>query len=263
MFGRPVPAYLAGRTDAGVHAAGQVASLADYRPDLPDQTILKALNAHVPGDLSVLSVNRERLGFHARYDAVWREYRYRVWSGAPQPLANRYVWERRGALTDSLMNAAAARLVGTHDFASFAGGGQGVPWSDRQETARKTIRSVSHCSCQVIPPWWGPSEGDGQLLEIRIVADGFLPRMVRGITGALVEVGRGIRAPEWIDELIAGADRRKGPMSAPPHGLTLWAVGYGTQGPDAGDVRTGRPGTERGATGGTTNLVTEGQGHHT
>ena len=89
LAGGPVDTTLAGRTDAGVHAAGQVVSLADPRPDLDDATVRAALNAALPDDVAVLRVERRPAGFHARHDAVWREYRYRVWCGGREPLAVR------------------------------------------------------------------------------------------------------------------------------------------------------------------------------
>jgi len=234
VVGFPVPAYLAGRTDQGVHAVGQVASLADHRPDLRDQTALKALNAHLPDDLAITFVERKPLGFHARYDAQWREYRYRLWTGVRQPLAAGFVWQRPGSLDLDAMNAAAARLVGTHDVASFAGGGEGVPGSERQSKARGTTRTILVCDVRQICPWWGTGETVATLLELRIAADGFLPRMVRSVTGALVEIGRGARPATWIDELLASRDRRLGPTTAPADGLTLWRVGY-----DEDDPRDG------------------------
>jgi tRNA pseudouridine38-40 synthase len=123
------------------------------------------------------------------------------------------------------MAAAAAMLIGTHDVAAFAAGGEGVPWSDRRKRGRGTVRTIHLCTAEEAVPWWG-AEPPGQLVEIRIVADAFLPRMVRGIVGALVEIGQGNRARDWMAELLAGQDRRLGPMNAPAHGLTLWRVGY-------------------------------------
>jgi tRNA pseudouridine38-40 synthase len=203
-----------------------VVSLADHRPDLRDQTVLKALNAQLPDDLAVTEVARKPLGFHARYDARWREYRYRVWTGVRQPLVADVVWQRSESLDLDVMNAAAIRLIGTHDVASFAGGGEGVPGSERQSKARGTIRSIVVCRVEPILPWWGATSDWGTLIELRIAADGFLPRMVRSITGALTEIGRGARPVSWIDDLLAARDRRLGPMTAPAHGLTLWRVGY-------------------------------------
>lgn len=225
VVGFRVAAYLAGRTDQGVHAVGQVASLADYRSDLTSETLRQALNANLPDDLSVLTVDRRPLGFHARYDARWREYRYRIWTGIRQPLAANVVWQRPGLLELDAMCRGAARLAGQHDFASFAGGGEGVPGSERQSRARGTVRTILGSDVRQATPWWGGGP-DGTLIEIRVAADGFLPRMVRTIVGALIEIGRGARPEIWIDELLAEKDRRLGPTTAPAHGLMLWRVGY-------------------------------------
>jgi tRNA pseudouridine38-40 synthase len=222
---------LAGRTDQGVHAAGQVASLPDYRPDLDNETIGRALNAGLPEDLAVVSVERVKPSFHARFDAKWREYRYRLWIGSREPLARQQVWLAPGTLDADLISEAAGALVGEHDFGAFAGGGQGVPWSPRQETPRGTVRRVFCSELVAIDPWWRESDSQGQLLEYRIAADGFLPRMVRNIAGALVEIGRGVQPPSWIEELLAVRDRRYAAGTAPPQGLILWRVGYGAERP--------------------------------
>jgi tRNA pseudouridine38-40 synthase len=226
IFGRPIPVYLAGRTDRGVHAAGQVASFADYRSSFPVSSIVPAFNDHLDSDLAVLEANREPVGFHARYSAVWREYRYRIWCGVRQPLANGFVWFNRDLLNLDLMDRAAAALVGEHDFSSFASGGEGVPWSTRGSTTRGAVRRVFQCQVHQVPNWWGADPKDGELIEVRIVADGFLPRMVRGVAGTLVEVGRGKFPPEDVGRLIELRDRRKAPKNAPPDGLVLWAIGY-------------------------------------
>jgi tRNA pseudouridine38-40 synthase len=240
VVGFSVPAYLAGRTDQGVHAAGQVVSLADYRPDLRDVTVLKAINAHLPEDLAVTSVVRRPLGFHARSDARWREYRYRYWTGVRQPLAADVIWQRSESLDLDAMNAAARRFIGTHDVASFAGGGEGVPGSARQSMARGTVRTILICRLAAMAPWWGSVNDQGRLIELRIAADGFLPRMVRSITGALADIGRGARPVSWIDEMLTAKDRRLGPTTAPAHGLTLWRVGYDTDDPDdMSDMQSG------------------------
>jgi tRNA pseudouridine38-40 synthase len=224
IAGTAVSTVFAGRTDAGVHAAGQVVGLRDPRPDLDEATLVRAINAALPDDLAVLRAKRRPAGFHARYDAIWREYRYRIWSGMPQPLARSLCWQRRGALNVERMDLAAARFVGERDFAAVAGGGDGVPWSARQDLARGTTRRVIGCSCRSLAPWWGPAVGD--LIELRVAADGFLPRMVRNIAALLVEIGEGRRETASIDEVLAGRDRRLGGGTAPPHGLILWRIGY-------------------------------------
>jgi tRNA pseudouridine38-40 synthase len=231
LAGAPVSTVFAGRTDAGVHAAGQVVNLRDPRPTMSEREWLLALNAHLPTDVAAVAVQRERDGFHARYDARWREYRYRIWSGPPQPLARRFTWQVHGEVGPGALDAGARRLLGERDLAAVTGGGEGVPWSDRRDAPRGTIRRISRCSARLIEPWWGEPDA-GSLVEVRIVADGFLPRMVRNIIALLVEVGQGRQPVEWIDRVLATKDRRLGGGTAPPHGLTLWQVGYGTDEPE-------------------------------
>jgi tRNA pseudouridine38-40 synthase len=232
LDGKPVHAELAGRTDRGVHAVGQVAHCEDIRPEMPEAAIRKALNRLLSDDVAVSSLDRVESGFHSRYDAAWREYRYRIWVGGKQPLLNRYAWLRRTDLDRDRMSQAASMLAGTHDLAAFTGGGEGVPWSKRATARRGTVRTILLCGVREVGPWWGTIPGPGYGLEIRIVADGFLPQLVRTITGALVAVGQGDRDPEWFNELLDVADRRAGPAVAPAHGLILWRVGYGSDVPD-------------------------------
>lgn len=231
LAGAPVTTIFAGRTDAGVHAAGQVVSLQDLRPTMGEREWLLALNAHLPEDVAAVAVQRERDDFHARYDATWREYRYRIWSGPPQPLVRRFAWQVRGELDPEALGAGARCLRGERDLAAVAGGGDGVPWSDRREAPRGTVRRISRCSARRIEPWWGEPPG-GTLVEVRIAADGFLPRMVRNIVALLVEVGQGKQPVEWIERVLATNDRRLGGGTAPPNGLTLWRVGYGKDEPE-------------------------------
>lgn len=225
--GRPIVAEFAGRTDRGVHAAGQVANVEDFRPTMPLAEMTRALDVRLGPSLAVVDIERVPSSFHARHDATWREYRYRIWSGVRSPLLGTTAWHRRGKIDPKRMQQAAARLEGTHDFASFTGGGEGVPWSDRQTTRFGTVRTVFHCSARQVTGWWPSDDAQGTGVEVRVVADGFLPRMVRGFVGAMGEVGRGANEPEWIDELLSVADRRQGPPTAPAHGLVLWRVGYG------------------------------------
>jgi tRNA pseudouridine38-40 synthase len=232
LAGQPVEATFSGRTDRGVHAIGQVVAIAAIRPDLPPQRLQVAMNDLLPRDVSVIDVSAVDPSFHPRYDARWREYRYRIWVGSRQPLLERYAWFVRAPIDPDAVREAATLLVGTHDLASFAGMGHGVPWSERQQRRRGTVRNVMRCSVGVVPEWWGGSPDTGSGFELRLVADGFLPNMVRTMAAALVEVGRGRRDPDWISELLAARDRRAGPQTAPPQGLMFWRVGYGDDQPD-------------------------------
>lgn len=231
LNGQETTVALAGRTDAGVHAVGQVASVPDARPTMSEERMMQAINAHLADDLAVVAVERREAGFHARYDATWREYRYRVWWGPPQPLQRLRAWQRVSALDLDAMRAGCAYLAGPVDLASFAGNGVGVPGRMVAGT-RGTVRTIRHCGIRPVDGWWGTAPGAGKGVELRIVADGFLPQAVRTIMSALVDIGRGARPPEWLGHLIAAGDRRLGPQTAPPHGLILWRVGYGDDVPD-------------------------------
>jgi tRNA pseudouridine38-40 synthase len=260
----------AGRTDRGVHAAAQVVSVEDIRPDLPAETIRRAINARLPDDVSVRQVWRAPEEFSARYDARWREYRYRVWFGNDEPLARRFTWRKTGSPRLEAMEDAAAALIGTHDFAAFAGGGEGVPGSERSERPRGTQRTMFASEIRTIVPWWGPDQPPGGVLvEFRVAGDGFLPQMVRAMIAALVAIGRGEQSPGWIGELLAVKDRRQGGGVAPPQGLTLWQIGYQAFGESAGatfgedSLRKRPPAADRGDTTrsngrGTADVVTEG-----
>jgi tRNA pseudouridine38-40 synthase len=232
LGGQTAATEFAGRTDRGVHALGQVVRSANIRPEMPPEAILNALNRLTPDDLAIASVLRVEAGFHPRYDATWREYRYRLWVGGKQPLMERFAWTRRTELDIEAMASAAVLLEGTHDLATFTGGGEGVPWSARATARRGTVRTIYHCGVRAVGPWWGVLQGAGTGIEIRIVADGFLPQLVRTVTGGLVSVGLRERPVEWFAELLDGADRRSGPVLAPAHGLILWRVGYGNDVPD-------------------------------
>lgn len=237
LFHRPAGLALAGRTDRGVHAAGQVGTCTDHRPDLAVSVVAKAVNARLADDIAVVAAERRPGGFHARFDARWREYRYRLFTGPPDPLMRDRAWHRRETLDETRMVEGAILMMGERDFSAVAGSGQGVPWSARHQDKRGTVRRLIRCDCRT-----APSESDasrGMVMEIRAVADGFLPHMVRNIVGALVDVGRGRRDPEWIAELLESRDRRAGSTTAPAHGLTLWRVGYGDDEPDDGGWRDG------------------------
>lgn len=225
LFGRPVAGVFAGRTDRGVHAAGQVVSIDVDRDPADPARIRSALNWHLPKDVAVLRVEGAAPSFNARFDAHWREYRYRLWFGQPAPLAEAFVWSSRADCESGPMEQASRLLLGTHDFASFAGNGDGVPWSGRRNASRGTVRTLFASDVRELEPWWSPPRF-GRLIEYRIAADGFLPRMVRSIVAALVEIGRGKRSASWLTDLLGQRDRRAGAGTAPPSGLTLWRVGY-------------------------------------
>ncbi|MBL8127762.1 MAG: tRNA pseudouridine(38-40) synthase TruA [Chloroflexia bacterium] len=217
----------AGRTDRGVHAFGQVVAVTFPEWRATAGELERALAARLPGDIAARQVIESDHAFNPRFDAAWREYRYWLAPGVASPFLGRYAWMLRDGLNSARMNQAAASLLGTHDFASFAGGGEGVPWSERAARKRGTTRTLLRCAVRTLELTPGPGrDADAVALEFRIAADGFLPRMVRNITGALVEVGQGRQEPAWIGEILAAKDRRQGSEVAPAHGLTLWRVGY-------------------------------------
>jgi tRNA pseudouridine38-40 synthase len=218
LTSRDVRLAFAGRTDRGVHAVGQVASgsLA-WRRD--DESLRFALDSLTPDDVSITGVRTVDEGFHARYSAQSRVYRYRIWNGpTPPTMLRRFVWHERAELNLAAMNAAAERLLGEHDFASFAGDGIGVPGSGVDCT-----RTVLAASWRSHPDQWEPG---GTILEFEIRANGFLPHMVRNIVGSLCQVGRDRARPEWFEGMIAQRDRRRAEAPAPPQGLVLWSVEY-------------------------------------
>lgn len=208
----------AGRTDRGVHAVGQVASgKIDWNGTL--ESLRAGLNAVGPKDIVVSGVEPVESDFHARFSATWREYRYRiVVADVPPILSQRYVWWRRDGLDDDLAHNACQRLVGTHGFGSFASNGLSQSWP-----AEKLERTVLDCRWEPSADATSPA---GRFSELRIVATGFLPQMVRNITGAVVQVAVGAQPVGWIDELLSAGDRRALKEGAPPHGLVLWRVGY-------------------------------------
>jgi tRNA pseudouridine38-40 synthase len=207
VLGTVPPLSVAGRTDAGVHAEGQVVSLA---ADAEPETIQRALNAALGPEVVVRSAGRAPDGFDARRTATGRAYRYRIDTGSlPDPFTARYVWYRPGALALTKMRAAAALLQGKHDFASFCR----APAAASASTVR-TLRRLS-------------VRRTGDLTEIGALADGFLHQMVRSLVGTLARVGEGRIPPEAMGDILASRSRSEAGPVAPPHGLTLVRVMYG------------------------------------
>ncbi len=217
----PVTLAFAGRTDRGVHAAGQVASgTIRWRKDA--EALRFALDETTPDDVSIVGVREVDREFHARFSARQREYRYRVWNArVPATLLRRFVWQVRPGLSIDDLNRAAAVMVGEHDFSSLAGAGLGVPGTAID--CRRTVTLAQWGRQQVT---WEPVPAGGQVLEFRVRADRFLPHMVRNMVGNMVEVGRGARSVEWFESMIAAKDRRMALPPAPAMGLVLWSVEY-------------------------------------
>lgn len=196
-----------GRTDAGVHAMGQTAHFhSDTR--LTVEELLKGINSLLPGDIAVRSCHAVPSGFHARYDAAWKLYRYRICNQPVRRAVGRqYAWQIYRPLDLPAMVRAAGHLAGRHDFKSFESSG-----SPRSHTVREVIEAA-----------WKTS---GEHLEFDIRANGFLRGMVRNIVGALVAVGLGQLKADGLPELLQAADRRQAPAPAPPQGLFLTRVQY-------------------------------------
>lgn len=224
LGGEEVSISLAGRTDRGVHAVGQVASASlKWRRD--EESLRFALDVLTANDVSVRSVCEVGPRFHARFDAREREYRYRIWNGsAPSVFSRRFAWHVRDQLDVASMNDAAAMLLGRLDFSSFAGAGIGLPSGSTDCT-----RDLTYARWAVLDQVWERNSTEERLLEFRVRADRFLPHMVRNIVGNLVAVGRGSKSVDWFAKVLATRDRRCAGASAPPQGLTLWSVTYGAE----------------------------------
>jgi len=206
----PVTLTCAGRTDAGVHARGQVAHV--DLPDVadPDRTLADLaykLRNVLPADLVVRRVSLAPPGFDARFSAIWRRYVYRLADSTPDPLLRIHVAPLRTGLDLQRINAVAPRLIGLHDFAAFC----------RQREGATTIRNLQQLSAR--RTW-------GDVAEITVRADAFCHSMVRSLAGGLVDVATGRREPDWLVDLL-GAGERVGEIRVmPPGGLTLEEVGY-------------------------------------
>lgn len=209
LSGQPTRIRYAGRTDAGVHALGQVVA-ADivWRHSLAD--LERAWNALLPSDIAVREVSAVTdPGFHPRFSARSRVYRYTVWTGPwRSPLRERYSFHEPKPLDVELMNQAAALLLGSHDFASFGQPTQGRPAS--------TVRDVQKAQWQ----------STGDVLGFEIEANAFLRHMVRTIVGTLLEVGKGYRSVASVGEVLAAHNRALAAPPAPACGLCLVEVKY-------------------------------------
>jgi len=211
--------YGAGRTDAGVHALGQVAHV-DLEKDLDPDTVRDALNHHLrPAPIAVLEVQAVGEAFHARFSARRRGYLYRIYDRrAPLALERGHAWKAARALDEAAMAEAARHLIGTHDFTTFR---------DSQCQADSPVKSMDRATV----------EREGDELRLRFEAISFLHRQVRSVTGSLVEVGLGKWSPEDFRDALAAADRRRCGPVAPPDGLYLAFVDYEER-PSASGIRS-------------------------
>ena len=210
VIGEPVKLSVAGRTDAGVHARGQVASFVTESARAVE-TLRDAINGRLGPEVVALAVRRAPDGFDARFSASARIYRYRTQVGAvPDPFEARFAWHHPGTLDLRRMRAAAAHLVGSHDFTSFCRH-PGAGRSAVRDLQRITVVKVS------------------DRIEIGFRANAFLHQMVRALTGTMVAVGEGILDPDAIPSILRARDRSRARQIAPAHGLTLERVVYGAR----------------------------------
>ncbi len=207
IIGVPIRVEASGRTDAGVHASGQVVAFRTHR-EIPPARLLNALNALTPPDISVRSLVEVAEDFDPRRNATSREYVYRIWNASvPSPFWRRYAWFLRRRIDVDVMNRAAAVLLGQHDFTSFRAAG-----CDSDSPVRLVYQSEF--------------ERRAEMIVYRVKATAFLRHMVRNFVGTLVQVGFRERDPEDIRILLERRDRTQAGPTAPAHGLCLAAVNY-------------------------------------
>ncbi|MCA9392794.1 MAG: tRNA pseudouridine(38-40) synthase TruA [Candidatus Omnitrophica bacterium] len=209
IFGENINLIGSGRTDSGVHAAGQVAN---FRTAVrkPPAEIRNALNAHLPKDVAILEAVPVPDDFHAQYSAKSKTYRYQILNREVRsPLGERTALRFIYPLNTELMQTAANELVGEHDFRSFKG-------TNRSNRNGNDVRTVSVLKVR----------RKGELITVDITANGFLYKMVRNISGLLLECGAGRIPPREVRRILRARDRKAAPAAAPAHGLSLIKVAY-------------------------------------
>jgi len=211
ITGETIRVTASGRTDAGVHALGQVVGFRTATRLAPE-VLLRALNAELPRDVAVLDAAEAAEGFHATIHARRKRYRYVIHDGPVRDVFRRHTsWHCPWGLDADAMDRAAQVLRGTHDFSSF----------ETHGSARKTsVRTVFEICVR------RGLEGEPRVVTIEVEADGFLYNMVRTMVGTLVRVGRHARPESWVAEVLAARDRRAAGPTAPPQGLFLVEVEY-------------------------------------
>ncbi len=216
LFRRSVETVCAGRTDAGVHARGQVVSFQVYDKEAADLDLsrfLRSMNALTDDDIAVRDVWQAPDDFSARFDAVSREYRYFLCIDQVAPVFMKDLSWHVGSLDIAAMERASRCLIGEHDFKSFC----------------KAVSAVDKPTCRnLIEISFSEEERYGEhFLVMRVVGSSFLHSMVRTLVGTLVMVGRGKRSEEWVAEVLAACDRKAAGECAPATGLVFWRVNYG------------------------------------
>lgn len=211
--GREVVVHGSGRTDAGVHAEGQVASVHLDR-EMAAEKLRAAVNGNLPRDLRVMEASIASDDFHARYSAIGKTYIYRIFnSRVMSPFWSRYALHEARVLDTKKMREAARLFLGEHDWTAF---------SSAQTDAESRVRTIGRLEIEE----HDDERGRGRLLEIYAGADGFLRYMVRSIAGTLLAVGRNEVGQEAVARAIKTGDRTLAGATAPPHGLTLKKVNY-------------------------------------
>ncbi|MDH3440818.1 MAG: tRNA pseudouridine(38-40) synthase TruA [Gammaproteobacteria bacterium] len=203
----PVDTICAGRTDAGVHATGQVAHF-DTRATRSERGWILGINSNLPDDINVTFAREVDDEFHARFGARSRTYRYLILNRLVRSsLYRNRAWWVREPLDDSLMSEAATHLLGEHDFSAFRAAGC---------QASSPVRTVMDLEVTRIDDW----------ITIAVTANAFLQHMVRNLSGTLVAIGRGDEQPGWARQVLESRDRKAAGIAAPPHGLFFVSVSY-------------------------------------
>lgn len=223
VVGHDVDSTCAGRTDRGVHALAQVVHVDVDPPEqrgrdaLADlEALRERLDRMVGEAITIWRVRVVDDSFDARFSALWRAYRYRLTSRPADPRLRALVWHVPGTLDIAAMRTAAEAVVGEHDYASFC----------RRAPGRTTMRRILEAGVAIVGDGDGGDWDDAGEVHVTLRGSAFCHQMVRAITGSLVEVGRGRRPVGWLAEVLAARDRSVAGPVAPPHGLTLEAVGY-------------------------------------
>lgn len=207
MFKRKISLYGSGRTDSGVHAAGQAANFFSPADSIPEENYIRALNGFLPPDIRIMSAKKVPDDFNSRFNATSRSYRYFMHTSFPQARDMRFVWRIARRPDLDKLNAMCTFLHGEIDCATFAAAGD---------------QSLSTCRYIDDARFWY----DGDVLVFSIEANAFLWKMVRSITGTLIQLEQKNKSPEDFRSILESHDRSKAGMTAPPTGLFLWEVKF-------------------------------------
>jgi tRNA pseudouridine38-40 synthase len=211
LYGTPIRVHGAGRTDAGVHAQGQVIHFDANEKFAPDR-LLAALNGTLPQDIKVRDIRRVSFAFHARFAACWRYYRYRIFR-RDRALERMYGWHPRYRMEPAILPQLSVRLIGEHDFTAFSS-----PEMDGTDSD-----DINSRNCRIYAAGWEQTDEE---IRFHIVGNRFLRHMVRGLVGTMVDVARGRFAGEDFIGMLTALQKVDEVFNAPPRGLCLMHVGY-------------------------------------